>query len=105
MEGVAPKLGVCGAALLELPERLDPLVRLPEEAQSEHGNSDDEQGGTDERDEQLCVDSDGQAADGTDERIVARAQRPPCRVPYLLRLVIVHHGLRASTRQSPRPYW
>ena len=46
-----------------------------EDAQPEHADGDDQHRGADERDEQLGVDLGRQAADGSDEPIVARAQR------------------------------
>ena len=57
--GVAPELAVCGGPLLERPERLHPLVGLPEESEAEHSHDDDEQGRAHERDEQLDVDAAG----------------------------------------------
>ena len=79
MEGVAPELAVRERTLLERSQRLDPLVRLAEQAQPEHAEHDDEQRGADERDEQLGVHPGGHASDGPDERVVGRAQQPASR--------------------------
>ena len=70
---VALELTVGESSFLERPERLHPLVRLPEEAESEHGDHDDQQRGPHESDEQLGVDAGRQAADRPDERIASRS--------------------------------
>ena len=59
MRGVALELAVRDGPFLERPERLHAVVRLPEHAQPEHADRDDEQGRADERDEQLGVDLAG----------------------------------------------
>ena len=108
MAGVAPELAVGKGPLLERPEGLDPLVRLPEEAKPEHADADDEQGSAHEGDEQLDVDAGGQAADRPDERIVGRAQQPTLRGTgccLLLRDGFLRHVLRSSARPCFRPSW
>ena len=74
--GIAPELAVRKGSLLERSERLHPLVRLPEQPQPQNAEDDHEQGGADERDEQLGVDAGGQPSDRPDERVVGRAQQP-----------------------------
>ena len=73
--GVAPELAVRKGPLLKRSERLDPLVRLSEQAQPEHAHDDDQQNGADEGHEQLGVDAGRQSADGPDQWIVGRAQQ------------------------------
>ncbi len=78
MPGVASELAVRGGALAGAsPRDLHPLVRLPEQAQPENADGHDQQRGRHEGDEQLGVDLRRHAADGPDERVVARAQGAP----------------------------
>ncbi len=79
MPRIALELAVREGAFLERPEAPDPVVRLPEHALAEQTDRDEQQGGADERDEQLRVDLGRQAADGSDERIVAAAQAAAAR--------------------------
>ncbi len=73
VRGVALKLAVRGGSLLECPKPPHPVVRLPEDAQAEQADRDDQHGSAHERNEQLGVDLGRQAPDRADERIVARA--------------------------------
>ena len=75
--GIALQLTVGERAFLERPEASDAIVRLAEHALAEQSDRDEQQGGPQERDEQLRRDLGRKAADGADERIVASAQRPP----------------------------
>ena len=77
MSRVALQLAVGEGSLLERPECLHSLVRLPEEAESEHCDDDDQQRRPHERDEQLGVNASRQAADSPDQRIAHGAQQPP----------------------------
>ena len=77
MGRVALELSVCEGPFLEGSERLRPVVRLSENAQTEHPDRDDHHGRAHERDEQLGVDLRRNAADGADDRIVAPAPWRP----------------------------
>ena len=99
MEGVAPKLAVCEGSHLERPERPHSLVGLSEESEPEDSHHDDEQGGADERDEELDVDAGRHAADSPDERVIAGRQQPAFRSTgccVLLRDGFVRQELRLS---------
>ena len=98
LAGVAPELGVCGGSHLERPQRLHPLVGLPEESEAEHSHDDDEERRAHERDEELDVDACRHASDRPDEGVVGRAQQPALRGTGCL--VLLSDGL---VRQALRP--
>ena len=100
--GVAPELAVRERSLLERSQRLHSLVRLAEQAQPEHSQDDDEQGGAHECHEQLDVDPGGQSPNGSDERVVGRAQQPALRSAGCCAL-LRHVRLRQVLRSSARP--
>ena len=77
MRRVALEGAVRDRPLLQPAEARHPVVRLPEDSLPDQTDRHEQHGGAHERDEQLGVDLEGQAADRTDDRIVAPAQRPP----------------------------
>jgi hypothetical protein len=77
VEGVALELAVCKGSLLEGSEPLHSVVRLPEHAQTEQSNCDDEHGSAYEGYEQLNVHLRREMADRSGERIVAATQQAP----------------------------
>ena len=109
MSRVASELSVRKGPFLELPEGRHPLVRLPEEAEPEHGDGDDQQGSPHEGDEQFHVHPGWNAADRPDDGIVGRAQQTPlarlCRSLEVRGRVTFGHGLRDPIPRSLRPSW
>ena len=77
MESVAPELAVREGSPLERAEGLDPVVGLPENAEPEHADDDDQERGSHEGDEQLRVDGNRQSADRADDRVVVRGLNTP----------------------------
>ena len=76
MLGVALELAVGDGSFLERPEPPTRSFDCPRTRCPSSADGDEQDGGAHERDEQLGVDLGRQAADGSDERIVAPAQRP-----------------------------
>ena len=106
MRRVALELAVREGSFLEWPEPPHPVVRLPENAQPEQADRDDQHGSAHERDEELGVDLGRHAADRADERIVAPTQRPLLGGrSSLLRCLSVRQGLRGSASRTLRPCW
>ena len=108
MPGVALELAVGEGSLLERSEATYPVVRLPEHPLPEHADCDEQHGSAHEREEQLGLDLGRQAADSSDERIVAPAERPPVLDDYgssLLRCLSFRQGLRGSARSILPPCW
>ena len=108
MRSVALELAVREGSFLERPEPPYPVVRLREDAQPEHADSDEQHRSAHERDEQLGVDLGRQAADSSDERIVAPVQRPALLDDGSLSLLCClsfRQGLRGSARSILPPCW
>ena len=103
--GVALELTVHERTIPQRPEIPHAVVRLPEYAQAEHSHCEEQHGRADERDEQLGVDLGRQAADGSDERILSAAQRPPilngC-CPFSLGSPSLRHGSVRGRTQGAR---
>ena len=76
MPGVALELAVGGSSFLKHSKGRHSVVRLPEDAQTEHADRDDQHGSSQEGDEQLGVDLRRDAANRSDYGIVADAQPP-----------------------------
>ena len=68
------ELAVRDGSPLERPEAPDAIVRLSQHELPEQTDRDEQQGGADERDQQLRSDRDRRTGDGTDERV---AHPPP----------------------------
>ena len=64
MLGVTLELAVRNGSLLQGPDAPDPVVRLPEHAEPEQADRDEQHRGAHERDQQLGVDLGRQTADG-----------------------------------------
>ena len=60
--------------LLQLPERLDAVVRVAEDAETENTDRDEQDNDSDEGDKKLAVDRGGHARNGTHQRVVSEAQ-------------------------------
>jgi hypothetical protein len=71
------ELAVGEGSLLERTEATDPVVRLPEDAEPEQADRDEQHRRAHEREQELGTHRGRLAADTSDERIVAAAQQPP----------------------------
>ena len=67
------RLLICGCPLLQLPERLDAIVRVAEDAKTENADRDEQDNDSDEGDKKLAVDSGGHARYGTHQWVVGHA--------------------------------
>ena len=71
------ELCVADRSLPERSQAHDAIIRLPEDELPEQSHRDEEQGRTDDRDQELRANRDRHPGDGTNDRIVDAAQRPP----------------------------
>ncbi len=74
LEGIGLEVLIGRRPLLQVPERLNAIVRVAEDAKTENADRDEQDDDSEEGDKELAVDRGGHACDGTHQRVVSQAQ-------------------------------